>query len=259
MLDAETEKDLFRQYKRTGDLKARNKIVEGCLRFVVTLASKYTDDIDRRKDLISAGNLGLLCAIDRYDPERSTRFLSYATHWVLLYIRNELNSSNLVSMPLWYQKTVRKLNKEKTKAMTRTGQRASDQQLCQSVGVTKEQLTNLRVDRFRYFSVEELNLSNDGIEMRTMSKETRELLEEILTPLNPDDTPEGSRLSAKECFVVSAYYGFIDRDSWSLAQIANILNVSSERVRQIKEVALEQLRIVLEKKKGVAKTTDACP
>jgi len=259
ILDAASEQELFKRYQEKHDIAARDRIIESCLRFVVKLATKYTDDMDRLKDLISAGNEGLLAAIDRFDPERNTRFLSYATHWVLLYIRNELNNASLVSMPLWYQKTVRKLNKVKTRVMTETGQRASDRQLCRAVGVTKSQLGHLRVDRFRYFTVEDMNLSNDGIESRTMSSETREMLQSMLYP-DSASVKDSSvlKLSPKESFVVGAYYGFVG-DPWSLAQIANYLGVSSERVRQIKEAALEQMREVLEKKKGVYKPEDACP
>jgi len=259
IIDAATEQDLFKRYREKGDIAARDRIIESCLRFVVKLAARYTDDIDRLKDLISAGNEGLLTAIDRFDPERNTRFLSYATHWVLLRIRNELNNASLVSMPLWYQKTVRKLNKVKTRVLTETGQHASDRQLCGAVGVTKSQLGHLRVDRFCYFTVEDMHLSNDGIESRTMGSETREMLQSMLYPdLESVKDSSALKLSPKESFIVGAYYGFVG-DPWSLAQIANYLGISSERVRQIKEVALGQMREVLEKRKGVFKPEDVCP
>lgn len=258
IIDAATERELFRRYQEKGDLAARDRIVEGCLRFVVKLAAKYTDNMDRLKDLISAGNEGLLAAIDRFDPTRNTRFLSYATHWVLLHIRNELHNADLVSMPLWYQKTVCKLNKVKTRVMTQTGQRATDQQLCRAAGVMKAQLEHLRVDRFHYLTVEDTNLSNDGIEIRAMNAEMREMLKSMLYPDSTSaNDPSIPKLSPKESFVVGAYYGFVG-DPWSLKQIANYLGVSSERVRQIKEAALKQMKGILEKRKGVHGSADVC-
>lgn len=246
IIDAQTEQELFKRYKEHGDLEARDRIIESCLRFVVKLASKYTDDLDKLKDLISAGNMGLLEAIDRFDPDRNTRFLSYATHWVLLHIRQHLHGDALVQMPLWYRKTIRKINRVKTRVMTETGERATDKQLCRAAGVTRAQLEHLRVDRFHYLGVEEMNLSNDGIETRMMSTELREKLETLLP-----------RLPAKECFVIRAYYGFI-HDPWSLGQIATFLGVSSERVRQIKEGALGVLKREL-KRQGAKHVSDVCP
>lgn len=245
VLDAQTERALFQQYKN-GSIEARNCIIKSCLRFVVKLARKYTDDVDRLKDLISAGNMGLLDAIDRFDPTRNTRFLSYATHWILLHIRQHIHGDTLVQVPLWYQKTIRKMNRVKVRTMTETGERATDQQLCRAVGVTKTQLEHLRVDQFRYMDVEDMGLSNDGLETRVMSVELREKLEALLPQLPP-----------KECFVVRAYYGFIN-DPWSLNQIATFLGVSSERVRQIKEGALEVLKREL-KRQGTRKAADVCP
>jgi len=235
IIDAETEKVLFARYKEKNDIGARDKLIENCLRFVVKLASRYTDDIDTLKDFISAGNVGLLLAIDRFDPERNTRFLSFATYWILLGIRNELHNAGLVSMPLWYQKLVRKINRLRAQVVAKTGEEPTDKQLCTHLQIRKAQLQNLRVDRFRYIPIDLTNLSVNGTENKVAHILSRETLEDLLP-----------HLPAKECFVLRAYYGFL-HDPWSLRQIANFLGVSSERVRQIKVDALGQLKNTMHK------------
>lgn len=231
ILDAPTERELFLRYQATGDTYARDRIIESCLRFVIKLARRFTSDPERLKDFISAGNMGLLIAIDKYDPNRGTRFLSYATYWVLLYIRNELADSSIVAMPLWRQKTVRRLNREKTRIITKTGKRATDAQLCRATGVNKEQLQKLQISQFRFLPVEETNVSNDGVEKSAIMNDTTEKTQDVLDYLHSTET-----------FILRAYYGFILGNGWSLGSIGEAIGVSSERVRQLKVIALGKMR-----------------
>lgn len=230
MLDAATERELYFRYRDKRDIAARDKILANCLRFVIKIARKYSDSEERLKELVSAGNVGLLAALDKYDPSYNTRFLTYAANWIMLYIRNELYDTNLVAVPLWRQKAVRKIDRVQVKIAVQKGRNATDNEICKNAEITPEQLKNLTFGKFRYLPIEDTNVSCDGIEMKTASQEMRDALEDLL------DT-----LSAKEQYVLRAYFGFA-HDPWSLRQIANMINVTSERVRQIKEKALRKLK-----------------
>lgn len=230
ILNAATERQLFKLYRKSKDRVARDKIVEGCLRFVVKLAHQYTSDLDQLKDLISAGNVGLLVAIDRFDPDRGTRFLSYATHWVLLHIRGELQSDSLVSMPLWRQKAVRRIRRLKSTSNTQKGIDPTDEEICYEADLSSSQLQKLRVESFCYVPLEGAALSNNGTESRTINAESVDILRQML-----------GTLGVKEQFVLRAYFGLV-ADPMSLRQIASVLGVCSERVRQIKSDALGKLR-----------------
>jgi len=236
ILDAKTERKLFRQYRRHKDLAARDAIIKSCLRFVIKLAHRYSNDIDTLKDLIAAGNEGLLFAIDRYDPRRKTRFLSYATHYVLLYIRSEIHNAELVTMPLWRQKTIRKVRRAKSKAVASSGCEPEADEICSEVDISPAQLERLQVEKFHYTTLDLPSLSTNGNEARAINGQAKETLEKLLLGLG-----------SKERFVLRSYFGLVS-DPMSLRQIAMVLDVSSERVRQIKVDALEGLRRSMSRK-----------
>lgn len=230
MIDAATERKLFWHYKYRKNLAARDRIIENCLRFVIKLARRYTHDMDTLKDLIAAGNEGLLFALDRYDPKRNTRFLSYATYYVLLYIRSELHNAGLVAMPLWRQKTIRKVQRIKNRSASSDGYPPDTNTICEEADVTPAQLEKLRVEKFHYTQIDHVFVSTNGNESRTINEQAKDVLNKLLLGLG-----------SKEQFVLRSYYGLVT-DPMSLKQIANVLGVSSERVRQIKVDALHSLR-----------------
>jgi len=250
ILDANTERVLFERYKKNGDVTARNKIIESALRFVVKLARKYARDSEMTKDLISAGNVGLMKALDRYELNRGTRFLSYATSWVLLEIRNELYNSRLVSMPLWRQKALHRVRKVHARTQAKEGVYASPDELCAGADLSPEQLR--RLSSFGSGSAVSLqaprrtkSTTDDGTnclanilkansyqpDCSAMDTETREMLHACISTLP----------TVTEQFVVKAYFGW-QTEPLSLKQIGNVLFFTSERVRQIKEAALNRLR-----------------
>jgi RNA polymerase primary sigma factor len=233
MLSPFEELELFHEYKRTRNEAARDKLVHNCLRSVVKIANKYSSDPEIVKDLISSGNLGILHALERYDPGKKTRFLSYATYWIRLFVRVELSNSNLVSMPLWRQKALRKVRQVRTGIARSEGRQASDLEIRDATDLTDAQLQRLEVEKFRYSSAgtsSALKTTKDFILTQTIDRQTKEVLNNYV-----------KQLQVKEQFVVRAYYGLCI-EPMSLCQIANLLGVSSERVRQVKSAALGRLK-----------------
>ena len=247
ILDPATERKLFMRYKKHKDIEARDRLLESCLRFVVTLAKRYSRNIETLKELVSAGNLGLMYALDRYDPERGTRFLSYATYWILLSIRNELYNRPLVAMPLWRQKAVRKLKQVKSRVEAESGKAATVDALSQEVDLSPTQLERLKIEHFKFTPIDEyfsaLSTAEPADES-VINGQGREILEDLLRAL-----------SVKEQFVLRAYYGLVT-DRMSLRQIADVLGITSERVRQIRMDALGRLRRCLERGLRVKRTEE---
>ena len=247
ILDPSTERKLFMRYKRHKDLKARDRLLESCLRFVVTLAKRYSRSIDTLKELVSAGNLGLMHALDRYDPERGTRFLSYATYWILLFVRNDLYNRPLVAMPLWRQKAVRKLKHVKSRVEAESGEPATVDELSREIDLSPLQLERLKIEHFKFTPIDEYFSALSQIEPAdetAINEQGKDILEDLL-----------SSLSVKEQFVLRAYYGLVT-DRMSLRQIADVLGITSERVRQIRMAALGRLRRCLEHGLQVRKTQE---
>lgn len=243
VLDAETERKLFYQYQQQNNLAARDRIIGNCLRFVVKLARRYTRNVDILKDLISAGNEGLLFALDRYDPDRNTRFLSYATYYALLYIRNEVHNTGLVAMPLWRTKTIRKVKQARHRNLPPPNEDEITK-ICIDVDITPSQLDKLRIEKFRYAPVDRACSSPGRDESRAINRQAIDALHKLLLGLG-----------TKEQFVLRSYYGLVT-DPMSLKQIATVLGVSSERVRQIKVDALQRLRRCLDKELNIERIGD---
>lgn len=195
---------------------ARNKLIGGALRFVLKVAKDYARrargskfEADTLKALVSAGNLGLLVAVDRFEPERKTRFLTYAAWWIREKILEELDNGGVIRVPAHLQKTLRAKRK------------ATDSTELDAAHVTLE--TVGAVDQSHGEDVLEQTLINDyGIDA----------LHGALTAL---------KFRERDKYVVLAYFGKRE-DAKNLRQISRRLDISSERVRQIKRQALEQLR-----------------
>ena len=150
-LDSGTERKLFILYRRRGNLKARDMLISNCLRFVVKLARRFTQDTNAVKELIAAGNEGVMLALSRYDLKRNTRFLSYATYWILLCMRNELHNRPLVRMPFWRQKAVRKIRQAQSSLELR-GIVTSVKQISEATDLSQAQVTRLQnVTRLKFF------------------------------------------------------------------------------------------------------------
>ena len=99
LLDAEQEKQLARKYHKTGDRAIAQKLVTSNLRFVVKVASEYRTYGLRPADLIQEGNMGLMKAVEKFDPRRGIRLISYAVWWIRAYIQNHiLRSWSLVKI-----------------------------------------------------------------------------------------------------------------------------------------------------------------
>lgn len=233
----EVEKELFSAYKNSGCIESRNKLIESGLRFVVKVAQKFSKDLEHQKALISAGNEGLLVAIDRFDPTRGTRFLSYATWWVVLYIREELHRQSVVAIPIWRKKTARKVRAMQQKLEEELGREATLTELTDVSGLSTNQLTDILSDPPVTTSIDGVTqeLAHDhSLEVDFSNRSADKLINYILMTL-----------PVRERFILHAYFGFITDPPMSLKQISIILGISSERVRQVKIEALASFRRVL--------------
>jgi RNA polymerase primary sigma factor len=254
LLTKEEEELLYKRYKKHNDIEARNKLIESCLRFVVKLAAKYSKDIEHQKIFISAGNEGLLTAIERYDPSKGTRFLSYASWYIMLFIREEIYKDSAVPMPTWRKKLYKKLIDLKKEFIEVVGREPTMEELAEAANTTPKQVRAVLTANHAIISINDEDISEAveidmqsamaNMEDKAISKDSADFLHKIL-----------STLPVREQFIVRAYYGLVFDDPLSLKQIAGLLGISSERVRQIKAEALEQIKEVLEQY-GIKDLTD---
>lgn len=211
------------------NMRAREQIVEGCLRFVVKEAKDYAR---RAKgfnykpslltDLISAGNWGLLLAVDRFDPKAGNRFLTYAVHWIRMKIREELDGQDLVRIPSYRQKALRARRKQ------------GDPTVPDTPAVVLEHVTEIDAKH-----------SDADMEQQLLNTYGNEAIHKALDDLG---------FRARDKYIILAYYGVKDVPR-NLCQISDQLELSAERVRVIKKQTMERIRAHLQEN-SITETED---
>jgi len=204
-------------------MRARELIIEGALRFVIKVAKVYARkakgvnyDPDLLLQLISAGNLGLLDTVDRFETERGTRFLTYAAWWIREKICAELDSMGLVRVPTYKQKALRAKRK------------MNDGSDVEPPHVTLEEVSEI-----------DSKHRDERLERDLLNTYGSDLVQQALIDLG---------FRGRDKYIVLAYFGMRDEPK-NLRQISNRLDLSSERVRQIKKDCLDQLKSYLEAKR----------
>jgi len=218
------ERRLISRWKRHKDIRARNALIRSHLRFVVVMARRYNRDPDRLPDLIAAGNLGLLKALDRFDLSRRTRFLTYAGMWIQAEIlKEEYDASTLVYVPTHRKKAQHKKARAFQRAVAEYGPEAYQ---VRQMDPGLPEATTIAIDALR--DAAEPDRSRTPAEVET--DEARVRLRHAIATLPP-----------REQTVLNLYYGMKDSPR-NMVQIATLLDMSPERVRQLKMGGVRQLK-----------------
>ena len=250
-LSREEELALFRRWQTEHDERARDALVRASLRHVVTIARKYQRYGVPLAELIAEGNYGIVRALTKFDPERGTLFMTYASHWIrsciLQYV---LQAWSVVGSGLPRSKLFFKLRRERIKLHNLVGEgQAADSLLAERLGVSEPRLQALlrRVDQ-RDFSLDSENFADGGTALVNLlpapdlDQEQRALAGEF--GANAEDAVRDalSILDDRERYIVEQRL-LADRESEvSLADIGRQLGVSRERARQLEMRAKKKLR-----------------
>ena len=249
MLTQEEERALALSYRDTGDLEAARKLVASHLRLVVKLAMQYRSAYYNLIDLIQEGNVGLLIALKKYDPDKGARFSYYATWWIRSYILKYL-LDNFRLIKIGTTKAQRRLfynliqEKQRIEAM---GFRPDAHLLAGRLGVTVKDIESMsqRLTQPEY-SLEapvskEPNAGSlgDFIEdesiPRPVDAASKQLLKEQIHNIL-------GALSEREREVLEMRFGLLDGEDHTLEEVGRHFGVTRERIRQIEAKALRKLR-----------------
>jgi len=233
LLSADEEQSLARGM-RSGEDRARERLIVSNLRLVAKIAQEYTDVGLPLMDLIQEGNLGLIQAVDRFDPERGFRLSTHASWWIRRAILLAINnSSRMIRIPDYLFRALRRMSQ--IRALAEQGL-AGEQEITEAVGIS--------IDRLRQIEVQ----VNDLVSLdRAVGLESDETLEEQIideTGLSPEQ--EALRLlfhdeleavletiPARQAFAIRLHYGIEDGCPYNLAEVGRIMEVSRERARQL--------------------------
>jgi RNA polymerase primary sigma factor len=237
---------------KDGDPEAINKILTSNLKFVVRVAARYQNRGLSLAELISEGNQGLIKAIEKFEPERHNKFISYAVWWIKQKILSALTEkSHLIRMPLDKVNLLNKIKQQRESTYSKTGDRPDEHDIAEQTNVPLKQILKVGNQEINTFSINE-NINDT----RSQSVQFEEFLsdvslndpKEIYLAEKRDKKIERalSELPARDSFIIREYFGLEGKRGKNFAQIAEELGLSRERVRQIQKKALEKIAENLE-------------
>lgn len=245
LLSSEEEVELAIRI-RAGDEMATQKLVRANLRFVVSVSKQYQNNGLTLGDLINEGNVGLIKAAKRFDEKRGFKFISYAVWWIRQSILQALaEQSRIVRLPLNRIGALNKLSKSFSALEQKYQREPTGKELSLSLGITEEEIRVIHKMSARHLSLDapfvqgEDNslldtlpgVDQDAPDVRLMRDSLKKEIGRALTTL-----------TSRESEVIAYYFGLNGMESLTLEEIGEKLDLSRERVRQIKEKATKRLR-----------------
>jgi len=254
MLDAEAEYELAKRLQETGDLQAAKQLIMSHLRFVVHVAKGYSGYGLPQADLIQEGNIGLMKAVKRFDPDVGVRLVSFAVHWIKAEI-HEYVLKNWRIVKVATTKAQRKLFFNIRKAKKRLGwfSDAEVTMVAENLGVSKADVTEMESRMAAQDPA--FDLTNDQDEehdfapVHYLEEHSSDLAENIEND-NWESNAQGRLLSAIKTLDERSQHilraRWLDDDKTTLQELAETYQVSAERIRQLEKNAMNKLKACME-------------
>jgi len=252
VLSREEEVSLARK-AQAGDESARRKLILSNLKLVISIAKYYTSYGVPLLDLIEEGNLGLIKAVSRFDPEKGFKFSTYASWWIKqAIVRAISNYSKTVRIPIHiFQLMMRYIALEDREDYASTEKKAEELKISKKKLKIVERLVQ---------NIRSLDLSSSLANYNLLASDTssssggadpekiiiQQIEHEELALLM-------ERLSEREKLILKIRYGFDDGETHTLAETGSVVNVSRERVRQLEMRALKKLRLIIDSGSSISK------
>jgi len=251
LLSLEQEIDLATK-SRKGDSKAREQLIRSNLRLVISIAKKYTNKGLSFLDLIEEGNLGLIKAVEGYDPTSGWRFSTYATWWIKQAIRRALtNTSKAIRLPAYMVEKVSKLKGVSDALSSKLEREPSPKEIADEMDITADKVE--MIER----AIKSTHLLNENITGSDLIWALSNVLTDERDELPVEhmiDTHEKKRLkdllhviNKREADILRMRYGLDKGEPMKLKDIGEKFKISKERVRQIEKAALNKLNYIFTK------------
>jgi len=250
LLTAQEEVKLATRIQKDGDEAARQQMMRANLRLVVNIAKQYSTsyDPDALLDLIQEGNIGLMRAVDRFDPEFKTRFSTYGVYWIRQAILRALKSRRLVRLPENVVDRVLQMQRMRQSLYQTLGRWPTPEELASELKLSAVALRQLESASTDVLSLHQPVRSKDGdgeTQLQELLEDTEALSPNQVTQreLVRDEIREAvATLPPREKKILDLRFGLTDERPHTLDEIGREFGISRERVRQLQNVALVRLR-----------------
>ena len=245
LLAAEEEKALARKAFK-GDVVAQERLARHNVRFVVSVAKKFQNRGVPLMDLIGEGNLGLMTAARKFDPDRGVKFISYAVWWIRQAIQASIaRQGRSVRVPLNRTADLNRLARTTTLLKERLGRMPTLEELVRATGLTPEAVRSLSALHTEAVRLDHPTREGDSTERieRFAAPEDKATDAATMAKSRTDDIDAAlATLAPRDAKVLRLYFGLDDGRSRTLEEIGRMMGVTRERIRQLRDRALTRLR-----------------
>jgi RNA polymerase primary sigma factor len=244
LLSARDEQELAGEIGR-GNIQARDRMVRANLRLVVNIARGYTGKGLALQDLIEEGNLGLLRAVEGFDPAVGTRFSTYASYWIKQSIKRALiNTAKTIRIPAYMVELLSKWRRASSRLTEELGRVPTPEEIARVLGLPRKKLPIIKKAIRIYNSTPQTDQAETGWSLSEMVMDERAKSPE-LEMVEGDDVIHVLRLletmEPREATILRMRFGLDDNEPRTLKEIGEQLGLTRERVRQIETEALAKL------------------
>jgi RNA polymerase primary sigma factor len=251
LLTPEQEVELAGRIK-LGDQQARAEMVRANLKLVVRIARDYANFGLPLLDLISEGNIGLMKAVERFDPEKGGKLSTYASWWIKESIRRALaNQAKTIRLPVHLVDKIGKIRRVSSRMTEELGRDPTDEELAEEIGLSVLKIKELRNAAVRPASLDRPIQGDESLEFGDVLGDEesespfeqlrdKDMLEEVGALLD--------LLNDREREIINSRFGLGGQRPETLGEVGEKFGVTRERVRQLQKVALNKLRDALAKK-----------
>ena len=235
----EEQIELAREAKK-GDIKAKEKLINSNLRFVVTCAKKYVNNGVPLVDLIQSGLYGLCLAFDNYDPDKGYKFLSFAVWYIRREILREIyNTGRTIRYPITYISKITKVKKAYEQFITENQREPTEEELIELANLSQKQYNSVIMDKSYCQSIDSPVTDDGNTTLEDILTEEPQSFIDLFSKETISNTLK--TLNEREYKVITEFYGLNGEYDRPIKEIAKEMNLGDERVRQIRKGAIKKL------------------
>jgi RNA polymerase primary sigma factor len=256
LLTPQEEIDLAARIKK-GDKKAREQMIKANLRLVVKIARDYEGIGLPLLDLISEGNIGLMKAVERFDPAKGGKLSTYGSWWIKQSIKRALaNQSKTIRLPVHLVDKISKMRRTSMRLQEELGREPTDDELGEELGTTASRVAQMRMAAIRPASLdapigdEDSNNFAEVVQDESADTPYEQLEEKTVTRMLQEMV---KTLDPREATILRSRFGLDGGSQKTLEEVGEKFGVTRERVRQIQNIALRKLRKMIEKMEATKK------